>query len=109
MLLVKLQLIHVPAGSTIGFGVGVNEDGDPVRFAGDARMMAELGECLVAHGDVYAEVPEWAQVDAGEASDEFTEVLKDAFVAALECAANGDDRAWEAANALAYAVESGGG
>ena len=41
-----LERITIPADSTIGYGLGVDEDGRRVRFAGDHRPLRHLGEAL---------------------------------------------------------------
>ena len=41
-----LNQVSIPAGSTIGFGLGVDEDGRRVCFAGDHRPLRHLGEAL---------------------------------------------------------------
>ena len=51
--------INVPAGSTLGYGEAVAEDGTVYAFAGDHRPMRNIGEALAA-----GEAPE---IDTDEA------------------------------------------
>ena len=41
-----LNQVSIPAGSTIGCGLGVDERGCRVRFASDWRPLRDLGEAL---------------------------------------------------------------
>jgi len=55
-----LNQVSILAGSTIGFGLGVDEDGRRVRFAGDHRPLRHLGEALaVAEEPILVEVDDW--------------------------------------------------
>ena len=55
-----LERITIPADSTIGYGLGVDEDGRRVRFAGDHRPLRHLGEALaVAEEPILVEVDDW--------------------------------------------------
>lgn len=38
--------VHIPAWSTLGYGKGIDEEGDEVAFVGDHRPMRDLGEAL---------------------------------------------------------------
>jgi hypothetical protein len=44
---VIVERILVPMGSTVGFGIGTTDDGSvAVLFAGEPRLLIELGEAL---------------------------------------------------------------
>lgn len=43
---VKVKQIRIPAGSTIGYGKAVTEDGTEIEWAGDHRPMRHLAEAL---------------------------------------------------------------
>lgn len=58
---VRVETINVPAGSTIGYGTGVDEDtGAAVTFSGDWRPMYDLAVALAEGQEPVAEVPSWA-------------------------------------------------
>lgn len=64
--------ILVPAGSTIGFGRGFPE-GDATKvvyFAGDHRLLANIGDAMLAAEDaevgLVVEVPDWAVLEIRE-------------------------------------------
>ena len=46
--LIAVEQIAIPAWSTIGYGLGVDEDGRRVRFAGDHRLLRQLCEACAA-------------------------------------------------------------
>ena len=57
---ITLNRVTIPAWSTIGYGLGVDEDGRRVRFAGDHRPLRHLGEALaVAEEPILVEVDDW--------------------------------------------------
>lgn len=66
-MLIEVERVAIPVGSTIGFGLG-HPVGDPTKvvlFAGDARFMFELGQAVEAVNESgaalpLAEVPDWA-------------------------------------------------
>jgi hypothetical protein len=66
---IALQRVTVPAWSTIGYGIGVDEDGYRVRFVGDHRSLRQLGEVLAgATEPIEVEVEDWQIVSVEEAS-----------------------------------------
>jgi hypothetical protein len=60
-MLVHVNHIVVPGGSSIGYGTGVDRaSGQSVTFCGEHRAMRQLGEALVAgESGVEAEVEDW--------------------------------------------------
>ena len=63
-----LNQVSIPAGSTIGFGLGVDEDGRRVRFAGDHHPLRQLGQALAdADEPILVEVESWQVVAVEEA------------------------------------------
>ncbi len=62
--------ISVPAMSTIGYGEGIDENGNTVTFIGDHRPMRDLVEALMqADGEeVVAEVEDW-QIKSSAVTD----------------------------------------
>jgi len=55
-----LNQVSIPAGSTIGYGQGIDEEGRRVRFASDWRPLRDLGEALVeADASILVEVEPW--------------------------------------------------
>jgi hypothetical protein len=60
-MLIHVDSIVLPAGSTIGYGTGVEDaNGQPVTFCGEHRAMRHLGEVLAAgESGVEAEVEDW--------------------------------------------------
>ena len=57
---VTLERVVVPAGSTIGYGCGIDEDGCRVSFVGDHRPLRHLGEALAgATEPITVEVEDW--------------------------------------------------
>jgi hypothetical protein len=62
-----LERITIPAGSTIGYGRGIDEHGNVVRFAGDWRPLRDLGEVLAAAtGPIEADVSDWQVLSVEE-------------------------------------------
>jgi len=60
---IALHQVTVPAGSTIGYGFGVDETGRIVCFAGDHRPLRQLGEALAgADEPILVEVELWQVV-----------------------------------------------
>lgn len=60
---VRVETINVPAGSTIGYGTGTDEEtGRRVSFSGDWRPMYDLAVALAEGREPVAEVPSWAVV-----------------------------------------------
>lgn len=58
---IRVEQILVPAGSSVGYGVGTTDDGTvEVIFAGDHRAMVLMWQALDEGSEVVAEVPEWA-------------------------------------------------
>jgi hypothetical protein len=59
---IKVERVIVPPMSTVGLGFGTTDDGTVgVIFAGDHRLMRELGDAIVAgETPIVADVPEWA-------------------------------------------------
>ena len=57
---VMVERVQIPPGCTIGFGVGRQEDGSVVLFAGDHRMMRALGEAVQSGETPIIDPPEWA-------------------------------------------------
>ena len=51
-----LTHIAIPARSTVGYGYGLDDTGQLVCFAGDHRLLRQLGEALQAGGRVRLEV-----------------------------------------------------
>jgi len=63
-----LNQVSIPAGSTIGYGQGIDEDGNTVRFAGDHRPLRQLGQALAgADEPILVEVESWQVVAVEEA------------------------------------------
>jgi hypothetical protein len=59
---VTVLRISVPAMSSIGFGSGVNENGDHVEFAGDHRAMRNIGEAMqytTSNEPIVVELEDW--------------------------------------------------
>jgi len=55
-----LNQVSIPAGSTIGYGQGIDDEGRHVRFAGDHRHLRQLGEALAgADEPILVEVEPW--------------------------------------------------
>ncbi len=48
--------VNIPAMSTVGYGVGMGEDGKTYQFVGDHRPMRDLGEA-VARATTSDELP----------------------------------------------------
>ena len=68
-LTITLERITVPAGSTIRYGLGVDQEGGRVRFAGDWRPLRDLGEALtVATEPIDVEVADWQVLSIEETS-----------------------------------------
>jgi len=64
-----LERVTIPASSTIGYGLGVDQHGRGVHFAGDHRPLRQLGEALAATDEpIVVEVEPW-QVLAIEDAD----------------------------------------
>ena len=58
--LIAVEKVAIPPWSTIGYGQGIDEDGNTVRFAGDHRPLRHLGEALtVATEPIEVEVADW--------------------------------------------------
>lgn len=53
-----VRAIKIPAMSTIGYGLGVNEEGKVIEFVGDHRPMRHLGESLKALAEAGEPAPE---------------------------------------------------
>lgn len=53
----KVERVHIPRWSSIGYGWGRDEGGDLMVFVGDHRLMRSVGEALGDGGtiDVYVE------------------------------------------------------
>ena len=65
---ITLNRVTIPAWSTIGYGLGVDEHGRRVRFAGDHRPLRQLGEALAgADEPILVEVESWQVVAIEEA------------------------------------------
>jgi len=61
---IRVQRVHIPALSTIGYGEGHDPAERRVRFVGDHRPMRELGRAVsTASEPVYAEVEDWQIVE----------------------------------------------
>ena len=45
---IVVHRVHIPPLSTIGYGWGIDEDGDEVQFVGDHRPMRNIGEAVQA-------------------------------------------------------------
>jgi hypothetical protein len=57
---VHVHRVHIPPGSTIGYGYGTTDKGDEVSFAGDHRPMRDLGDALGrAHNPIPVDVEDW--------------------------------------------------
>ena len=68
-LTVSVERVTIPAGSTIGYGLGVDEQGNLVRFVGDHRPLRQLGEALAgADEPIEVEVADWQVLSIEEAS-----------------------------------------
>lgn len=64
-----IETVAIPAGSTIGYGVGrpIDDWTKEVLFAGDSRMMGNLGQAITDSIDpIVVDVPEWAVLDIRE-------------------------------------------
>ncbi len=48
---VTVYAVNVPAMSTIGYGSGLDDEGNEVRFTGDHRPMRHLGEAVAQATD----------------------------------------------------------
>ena len=60
MVTIILEQVTAPELSTIGYGLGVNEEGHRVRFVGDHRPLRQLGEALAgADEPILVEVEDW--------------------------------------------------
>lgn len=59
---IKVERVAIPPMSTVGLGFGTTDDGTvAVIFAGDHRLMREIGEAIAAGEEpIVADVPEWA-------------------------------------------------
>lgn len=63
---VLVERVAIPAGSTIGYGMGQTRDGLQVVFAGDWRPMRDLGEALARSTEpIPVEVPDESIVAMG--------------------------------------------
>lgn len=61
-----VEAVLVREGETVGLGFGRSESDPGVVFVfgGDVRMMAALGDAMVAAGErLSVEVPDWAILD----------------------------------------------
>lgn len=56
---VLVSKVEIPAYSTLGFGEGLTDEGRAVRFAGDHRMMHDLGEAVATGDPIEAEIESW--------------------------------------------------
>ena len=57
---VAVEKVRIPAGSTLGYAEGIDENLRRVAFAGDHRMMRIIAEAVEAGGDVvWTDVPEY--------------------------------------------------
>ena len=66
---IMLERVTIPASSTIGHGLAVDQHGRRVHFAGDHRPLRQLGEALAAADEpILVEVEPW-QVLAIEDAD----------------------------------------
>lgn len=64
---ITLRRITIPPWSTIGYGLGVDEDGHLVRFAGDWHPLHGLGEALaITREPILVEVEAWQIVGVEE-------------------------------------------
>ena len=64
-----LNQVSIPAGSTIGYGQGIDDEGRHVRFAGDHRPLRQLGQALaVATEPIEVEVADWQLLSIEERS-----------------------------------------
>ena len=67
--LIAVTRVSIPAMSTIGYGRGVDDQGNLVRFAGDHRPLRQLGEALAAATEpIEVEVADWQALSIEEAS-----------------------------------------
>jgi hypothetical protein len=55
-----VQRIHHNPGETITIGVGTDDEGHEVRFAGDWRPMREIADAIERGEEPEAEIPDWA-------------------------------------------------
>ena len=64
---IQILSVKIPAWSTIGYGTGIDENGNIVKFMGDHREMRHIGEALQNWGEdaepVMTELEDW-QVSA---------------------------------------------
>ena len=68
-MILTLERIRIPAWSTVGYGVGVDEDGRRVQFVGDHHPLRQLGETLaVATEPIEVEVTDWQVLSIEETS-----------------------------------------
>ena len=68
-LTISVERVTIPPWSTIGFGLGVDEESRRVRFASDWRPLRDLGEALVDTGEpIEVEVADWQVLSIEEAS-----------------------------------------
>jgi hypothetical protein len=67
-MLIQVTHVSIPAGSTIGFGEGIDEEGRVVKFVGDHRPMYHVGLAIGgSEGPVDVEIEDW-QVQSIEES-----------------------------------------
>lgn len=59
---VRVTNINIPAWSTVGFGKGVDENGEDVKFVGDHRAMLNIGRSLGSDEPVEVELEDWQVV-----------------------------------------------
>lgn len=64
-IVVMVDRVTIPAMSTVGYGFGTTESGEPIQFVGDHRPMRELGIALrEAQVPVVVSVEPWQIVSA---------------------------------------------
>ena len=56
---IQVTRVTIPAGSTIGFGEGIDEEGRTVKFVGDHRQMYHVGMALSGDEPVEVELEDW--------------------------------------------------
>ena len=57
----------IPQGS-VWVGVGTDDEGNEVRYGGDARMMSGLADLIEEHGSIDAAVESWAILSVSKAA-----------------------------------------
>jgi hypothetical protein len=68
-MLLTVTKVSIPAMSTIGYGTGIDDNGNEVKFIGDHRPMRHIGEAMrwAKHDEpVEVDVEDWQIVSHQE-------------------------------------------